>query len=299
MRKAIDSILAQDVPQNSFELIVVDNNSTDNTREVVTEFSIGHPTIRYLHEEKQGLSHARNRGLKEARGEYIVYIDDECILPPGYLALAFGIIDKIKPDIFGGPIKAYYDLKRPNWIKDEYFSEFLDQHSGNLSPEEFIYGGNIGIKTDTLKKLGGFNVNLGMKGNEVAFGEEIEFQRRAKGALPELLKYFDSDLWLYHQVRSEKMTWRWIVKQRFADGRDYYTLFRDKYKKNSVFRLIGRLVKNLLIFVLDLLFRVLIRDRKKYPYFQNYYYEHTTRYIAIFGEILQQLKEKTAYAKNK
>ena len=281
MRIAIHSILAQDVPQNSYELIIVDNNSTDNTREVFTESSVEHPNIRYFHEEKQGLSHARNRGLKEARGEYIVYIDDECILPPGYLALVFGIIDKIKPDIFGGPIKAYYDFERPHWIKDEYFSEFLDKDSGILSPEEYVYGGNMGIKTETLNKLGGFNVNLGMKGNELAFAEEVEFQRRAVETIPNLNNYFDSDLWLYHHVRKEKVNLRWLIGFHFYMGmkgleglnavHKFQTL-SSFWQMIGLFKALATIFYRLVRICIRLIVMVLFRG-EKYPCWQQYLFE--------------------------
>ena len=93
------------------------------------------------------------------------------------------------------------------------------------------------------------------------------------------------------------MKWSWIIRQKFADGRDYYNLFRDRYKPNSVFHLICRIIKFCFLLILDLLFRVIIRDRKKYPRFQNFYYEHTTRYIAALGEITEQIKEKVAYVR--
>ncbi|MCM8782638.1 MAG: glycosyltransferase family 2 protein, partial [Candidatus Omnitrophica bacterium] len=78
--KAIESILAQTF--NDFEIIVVDDGSTDNTRSVLEKY--GYP-IRYLYQQKQGRSEARNTGIKIAKGEYIAFLDDDDIWMPDKL----------------------------------------------------------------------------------------------------------------------------------------------------------------------------------------------------------------------
>ncbi|MGD8380729.1 MAG: glycosyltransferase, partial [Syntrophobacterales bacterium] len=67
----------QTLDTSEYEVIVVDNNSTDNTREVVDEFCRRSSNVRYCFEPQQGLSHARNQGLQEAKGKYVAYIDDD------------------------------------------------------------------------------------------------------------------------------------------------------------------------------------------------------------------------------
>lgn len=82
---ALQSLCEQTPHHDQTEIIVVDNNSPDNTRQVVDEFIEKYPNIRYCFEPIQGLSHARNRGWREARGEYVGYLDDDAKAPPEWL----------------------------------------------------------------------------------------------------------------------------------------------------------------------------------------------------------------------
>ena len=85
-RQAIASVLAQDFPSSEYELLVVDNRSTDHTGAMAQEFCASNPNVRYLIEKEIGLSHARNCGWQAARGEYVAYIDDDCKVPPSWLS---------------------------------------------------------------------------------------------------------------------------------------------------------------------------------------------------------------------
>jgi glycosyltransferase involved in cell wall biosynthesis len=281
LRLAIESVLAQEVIPDSFELIVVDNGSTDDTHAVVEQLSAERKNMRYVFEEKQGLSHARNRGWREARGEYVIYIDDECILPSGYLETALQIIQQHNPDIFGGLIKAFYDYKKPNWVKKEYFSYFLDRNTGVLLKDEYVFGGNMGIRRDTLSRLGGFNINLGMKGNELAFSEEIDLQLRAIECQPGLEIYYDSNLWLYHRVRKEKLKLEWLLRYHFSKGfRGLDGLIAIRaYKSLPVHRKVVRILQ-VFVAVLYRTIRICARipilmfmRNKKYRYWQQYLVE--------------------------
>jgi glycosyltransferase involved in cell wall biosynthesis len=281
LRTAVKSVLDQKIAMDSYELIIVDNASTDETREVVRELSGERNNVSYVFEEKQGLSHARNRGWKEARGDYVIYIDDECILPSGYLEIAFRIHQQHSPDIFGGQIKSFYDYKKPRWIKDEYYSDFLTRKTEILSHVEFVYGGNMGIRREILSSLGGFNPDLGMKAEALSFAEEVEFQQRAFQSIPDLKVLFDSDLWLYHQVRKEKVNLKWIFKYHFFLGLRGFEGYNNiqTYKRMSGGQKFARIIK-ILVGVSYRIFRICVRvpilmfwRSEKYPYWQQYLVE--------------------------
>jgi glycosyltransferase involved in cell wall biosynthesis len=285
LRSAAESVLTQEFSQECYELIIVDNASTDETREIAEQLSARRKNVRYIFEEKQGLSRARNRGWREARGEYVIFIDDECILPSGYLEVAFRIIQQHNPDIFGGLIKAFYDFTKPHWVKDEYFSFFLDRITGILSHDEYVFGGNMGIRRATLDRLGGFNIYLGMKGNELAFSEEIELQLRAIESIPGLEIYYDSNLWLYHHIRKEKVNLEWLLRYHFSMGLRGLEGFNaiQAYQNLSAHHKWARILQ-IFVSILYRIFRicaripilVFLRD-KKYPYWQQYLVER------IFG----------------
>ena len=110
LKSVMETLIDQKLPPDYYELIIVDNNSNDSTKEFVQKFTVQNSkyNIRYILEPNQGLSHARNRGWKEAKGEYVAYTDDDCKIPPEWLTVAKNTIEKYSPDVFGGPYFAFY-----------------------------------------------------------------------------------------------------------------------------------------------------------------------------------------------
>lgn len=101
---ALESVCQQSLAASAYEIVVVDNNSTDETPQVSRAYAERYPDVRYYIEPQQGLSYARNRDWQEARGEYVAYIDDDCQAPASWLAVGQAVIEHVAPDGFGGPI---------------------------------------------------------------------------------------------------------------------------------------------------------------------------------------------------
>src|SRR5215216_4801701 len=85
LRKALQSIVKQTLSKKEFEVIVIDNNSTDNTAEVVSQYAYNWNNLKYFHESSAGLHAARHRGLKESAGEILVFADDDIEALPSWL----------------------------------------------------------------------------------------------------------------------------------------------------------------------------------------------------------------------
>lgn len=290
------SIAQQQYPTSSREILLVDNASTDDTRLVTEKFSKTIPGLRYLYEREIGLSNARNRGYRETLGLYVGFLDDDSRIPPDWLSVAAEIILSNDPPVFGGSFSAFYLSSKPKWFKEEYGSRGFGSQSRYIDVNEYLFGGNMFIRRSILESMEGFDPNFGMKGKLIGYGEETDLQEKIRKREGDDCFYYDPRLCIEHLVRPEKMKWSWIIRQKFADGRDYYNLFPDRKEPISVFRLSYRIIKFIILLILDLLFRVIFRERKRYPYFQNYYYEHTTKYIAAFGELAEQVKEKVHHA---
>jgi len=77
LRELLPTLCEQTVAFTQYEVIVIDNGSTDHTKTVAAVFAARYPQVRYCYEPRQGLSHARNRGWQEAKGDYVAYIDDD------------------------------------------------------------------------------------------------------------------------------------------------------------------------------------------------------------------------------
>ena len=93
-KNALQSVCAQTIDPSSYEVIVVDNNSTDQTAEIAQSFCQQFPHVHYIKEKQQGLSYARNTGWQKAKGAYIAYIDDDCEVPETWLAVALNVIEQ-------------------------------------------------------------------------------------------------------------------------------------------------------------------------------------------------------------
>ena len=274
-----------------YEVIVVDNNSQDNTRAVTEDFCRHYPNIRYFFETQQGLSYARNRGWREAKAAYVAYIDDECKVPSQWLSIANQIIDRLSPAVFGGPYYGYHKSSPPRWWKESYEAFEPYDTARALSEGEYIRGGNIFIRRRLLELMGGFEVALGMSGNKLGYGEESHFQRRLRATMPDELIYYDPKLYILHLVRPEKMTWRYILFSRFSSGRHIYTVFWDNTPQDDKLphlRLWAQAVLIFLRFSAGLFTGVVRRDRKRYPYLQNYLYENTFEHVQTLGLIYER-----------
>ena len=167
--KAIESLKQQ--TECSHEIIVVDNNSRDQTETVVSNYAARLHRIRLVAEQKQGLSHARNRGAIEAAGAYLLYLDDDAVAPPDYLLKIYRIITDLQPDICGGPVYPYYTSPKPFWFKDAYEIRRHAEETG-FSTTCSISGSNFVIKKELLNRLGMFDTSFGMRGEELGLLEE-------------------------------------------------------------------------------------------------------------------------------
>lgn len=227
------------VPQMSnypVTITIVDNNSTDDTRAYVKSIAENIPGIRYLCEETQGLSYARNRAWLESNREWILYLDDDCIPDSDTLSTAFlSILNHPEADAIGGPIDPAFSETPPSWLP-EGFGEFkLPFEKFSIIQKGYIRGVCFLIKRSVLEELRGFDIRLGVKGSLLRYGEEFELQIRMR---KEGLKIaYDPALRVRHQVRLEKINPHWIIRSEYARRRDRMK-FAPIKKKDATLNLI-------------------------------------------------------------
>ena len=178
--KLLESIAANDLAKTEYELLLVDNNCTDNTREVCEAFAAAHPDVifRYTTEPEQGLSAAKNRGIKEAKGDIIVYIDDDALVDPWYLrTYAEWFATHPETMACGGPIEPLYETSEPDWMTP-YTKALLTawMNYGEKVREyprgRYPGGGNAAYRKEVFEQVGGFNTALGRKGGNLMGSEE-------------------------------------------------------------------------------------------------------------------------------
>ncbi|OGF99480.1 hypothetical protein A2Y99_01240 [Candidatus Gottesmanbacteria bacterium RBG_13_37_7] len=220
LAQCLRRIYSQRISDKLFEVVVVDNNSHEETRNLILKFQKKYPNIIYSRENKQGLSHARNNGYLQSKGKYLIYIDDDVFVPRNYLRSIFASINKFKPDILGGPVYPFYKTSKPKWFKNEFEIRKYEKKSG-FSRKCRISGGNFIIKRNLLEKLGKFDTNLGMKGSIIRLGEEAKVLDSYRRITPEKKQrvYYSLDCYVKHLVSPEKMKIGYLLKRSFDGGR--------------------------------------------------------------------------------
>ena len=176
----LDSIAKNDYPTSDYEILLVDNNCTDNTRGVCEQFAVAHPEIifRYVVEPEQGLSAARNKGIKEAKGEIIIYVDDDALVDVDYIRIyAEHFASHPETMAAGGPIEPLYETEEPKWMSP-YTKALLTawmNYGDNVREYpngRYPGGGNAAYRKVVFDKVGLFNTELGRKGSALLASEE-------------------------------------------------------------------------------------------------------------------------------
>jgi glycosyltransferase involved in cell wall biosynthesis len=290
--------LLQNTATGSWEVIVVDNNSTDSTREVFESFvaESGESTLKYVFEPKVGLSNARNRGWKEASGEYVGYLDDDGRPPRDWLTIAMDLIENTPYQVFGGPYVPFYLSEVPAWWRDAYRSGGHGEEPLELADRQFLSGGNFFIKKRLLVELGGFSPEHGMNGAKVGLGEETLLQIKLRQMYPGLSIYYDPRLRIEHLVGLKKMTMRWLVPFWFAEGRSEWRLFEKIGPDEKLRFILYRFLGTSLLALGRGLLAIVVRDRERHRYWQNYLVEELSPLVRALGrdyEIWRALRDSS------
>lgn len=286
----VDSVCKQDFPGAEFEVLVVDNASTDRTAEAVQELKQRYPSLRYVKEPQPGLSQARNKAWQEARGLYVAYIDDDARALVDWLAQARRVIDHHAPAAFGGPFLAYYRQPKPDWFKDDYASWSLMPQAGALPPDGHLCGSNLFVRREILATIGGFDPRLGMIGDKAAYGEETDFLLRLRRAQSQARLYYDPGVKVEHLAQPHKWQLSWQMRARFQAGRSGYLTFSDGHHRLSPRHVAGFMVLPLLI-LLEATAGMLFRNRQRYPAWQNYMYERVLSSVAVWGKLYERIRQ--------
>lgn len=293
MASALRSVCEQTLKWMHYEVIVVDNNSTDRTRQHVSEVSQRYTNVRYCFEAKQGLSHGRNAGLHTARGRYVAYIDDDCTVPTEWLGIAQEIIERTAPAIFGGPYRPFYNTPKPPWYRDSYGSYEGGSSARWLTGDEYLSGTNMFIHRTVLEELGGFSPDVGMAGNRLGYGEETIIQQRFRRERPGEGIYYEPRLRVSHLVRSEKMRLLWCARQMFVSGRDWQrVLYETNHRSGNILRAFLRAGRALCYLAKGLVQGIVARDRSRYPCVENYLYEVVFVQLQIVGAVYEQFTHR-------
>lgn len=235
--EALESIRLQSLSRFLFQLIVVDNNSTDNTSSISKTFIEKNPDInvKYCFEHQKGLSFARNRGVKEAESPIISFVDDDAILSPAFLEkmLDFFIANNDAVGVGGKVIPKYASGKEPIWMS-KYLNGFVGKVDyGNetcIYNENMKYpaGCNMTYTKEILLKAGGFNNELTFRSDDKYIFFKIKNFSRNIWYLP--------DAWVYHYIDDERLSMQNFKKLFLKTGNEEKIRIRAEGGNFSLFK---------------------------------------------------------------
>jgi glycosyltransferase involved in cell wall biosynthesis len=225
LTKALSSVAESVLPESvGWEVLVVDNNSKDQTREVVEGFCRRYPgRFRYVFEVKQGKSHALNTGIRESGGEILAFVDDDVTVEPTWLQNLTANLHESEWAGAGGRILAERNFSRPRWLAIEGpysmggVLVFFDRGDKAGELDWAPYGTNMAFRRAMFEKHGGFRTDLGpIPGSEIR-GEDTEFGRRLVSA-KERLRY-EPEAIVYHSVPANRLRKEYFLAWWFDFGR--------------------------------------------------------------------------------
>jgi glycosyltransferase involved in cell wall biosynthesis len=183
---AIESVLDQSADAPAYELIVVDNNSSDDTRSVVQRFiDNGASRLRYIFEGRQGLSHARNAGIAAANGEILAFTDDDIRASPDWIAgIARAFDEHPEIDLIGGKVLPRWNNTPPPWLTPDHYTPLALLDYGetsfetNLHNQRCMVGANLSVRRGVFEAVGMFQSDFQRVKDSIGSCEDHEFQLR-------------------------------------------------------------------------------------------------------------------------
>ncbi len=211
----------------SWELVVVDNNSTDTTRQVVESRMPSFPVpLRYLFERTQGRSSALNTGIDATRAPVLAFIDDDVIVGDEWLDAGVAPLDDDSAiDYTGGPVRPIWEAPRPAWLSGERGDLWGTIAICDYGADAFVFeerrrvplGANMAVRRRLFDRIGGFDPTLGRSNGRHVLGQEVpEFLARARAAGARGL--YVPSMTVDHHVPARRLTKAYFRKWWYGKG---------------------------------------------------------------------------------
>jgi GT2 family glycosyltransferase len=224
LKDTLAALIAQrPAPGRTWEVLIVDNNSWDATREVVTATQTGWPLLRYEFEGQQGLSHARNHGIKAALGKVLLFTDDDVLPEPDWLESTLTGLEKYQADACGGFIAPIWEVPPPAWLTERFYgflavrTDRSDDHPIEAASQA-PFGANMAFRREVFDRVGGFDTSRGRKGKVLASGEDGELFERILTA--GLKAVFLGGSRVHHKVEAFRLRKTYLRRWRYQTSRN-------------------------------------------------------------------------------
>jgi glycosyltransferase involved in cell wall biosynthesis len=218
----LESFTKLRAPQGGHKIVIVENGSTDNSREILDAFK-GRLNLSVLHREIANKGAALNAAIPEFEGDLIVLTDDDVIVDPGWLIeLRKAADEQLDFDVFGACIKPYWPIEPPEWIfrlvrlGSTYGLTSPDLEAGAVNPG-LVWGANMAVRRTIFQEGHRYNEDFGPQIGQYRMGGETEFTRRLANLGHKA--WFVPEAQIEHIIRLNQLKPRWIIKRAYRQGR--------------------------------------------------------------------------------
>lgn len=238
----LESVLTQNTHGDfTFELLVVDNNSSDQTSEAVQARYGSDARVRLLVEKRQGKSFALNTGVKEAKGDLTWVVDSDQLLPPEYLHTMVRVfLDHPEVSMAGGKVVPLWPADPPSWLTRDHWKAIAMADYGEkpffVRAENFICLLATCFRTEVLRNSGGYRLGLSVSGGQIGGVEDAELIQRLLNQ--GLIAYYEPKLELLHKVEPVRLTRDYHRRWYRGHGR-FAALAYDEPFEQARFKLLG------------------------------------------------------------
>jgi glycosyltransferase involved in cell wall biosynthesis len=220
LRQTLAGMARLQFPAADHEILVIDNNSADDTAAVVAQFACAPSPPRHIRETRQGLDFARNRAIEEARGEILVLADDDILVEPDWLSR---LIEPFLQDragrigAVGGEVIPVFPDGLPAWVAGWHGPLAFRPDAGPIRPDQSPMGANLALRRALFSEIGPFATALDRMAGSFFSGGDTEMIRRVRASGREI--WFAPKAAVRHQMPASRTTFRYAARHAFDSAR--------------------------------------------------------------------------------
>jgi len=275
LKKCLKSILDQTQGSEIIEINIIDNNSTDTTKDYVTELQKQFPEVNYFVEKRQGISFARNLSFEVCKGMFLAFVDDDAVINKNWLEALLNELKNQNEDIiYGGPIYPNFESVPEDWIDKDYFiRKFKDTDGflGTIKSKEGFSGGNMCIAKNLFLKSEKFNTEIGMTGGNLGLGEEPDFFYKLIMKNKDVKLYNICEMSITHSEASYKLEKEYLRDRIILNANQFTkrTLFHENFLMTT-FILLSKLIIQSIKLIISFFLQIFVSNHK-FKFLKSYW----------------------------
>ncbi len=233
LEELLHSMIIQNFNPDFFEFLIIDNNGSDNSPEIVDSFKKNNPKfdIRYLKEKRQGVQYAWNKGIDEAKGKLLIFVDDDASFHKDYFEnLEKDFENNLDNVAGGGKVAPVFEIQKPAWIYKyimPYFAEINLGEKSKFPKKKHPFATNMLVSKNIFDIVGKFDTDKFNDKSVILPGtfEKDLFNRIRQEDFP---VYYYYDLVVWHFIPQEKINKAYIKEQAIEIGKTYREIHAEK-----------------------------------------------------------------------